>query len=367
MERAGSALRLRASQGVVGVTIVKRGDSFGVMVYDRSVKRKVWVGTRSTEEAAKELEAREAASRKAKPGPEKADSFALRWPQDWARPAPRTNKTNAASVKPFVRDFKGRLLTSIDRQEAYQWSQGQPVGTTDAVRQMFTDAINAGLHPGPNPFANLRRHRSPGRRDDKIISEDELWSLADCACDAWPINEYGRLVFRPMILFAAYTSIRPAELYYVERTDVSGYTVKIYDADDGAGGVKRPKSGDPRIATLFPPAAEAIAAVPARLDVPWLFYTQTGKQFNKSTLYYYWNPVRILFGRPDLDFYHLRHWGGSYLTNELDVGLLAGSLQLGHKDGGLRMARLYGHPEEKLAHEKRLEAFWEKHPRGFRR
>ena len=30
---------------------------------------------------------------------------------------------------------------------------------------MFNDAINDGLHPGPNPFANLRLEQSRGRKD----------------------------------------------------------------------------------------------------------------------------------------------------------------------------------------------------------
>jgi hypothetical protein len=33
------------------------------------------------------------------------------------------------------------------------------------VRAMFNDAISDGIHPGPNPFANLRLEQSRGRKD----------------------------------------------------------------------------------------------------------------------------------------------------------------------------------------------------------
>ena len=46
---------------------------------------------------------------------------------------------------------------------------------------MFNDAINDGLHPGPNPFANLRLEQSRGRKDLIALTEDELHELADAA------------------------------------------------------------------------------------------------------------------------------------------------------------------------------------------
>jgi hypothetical protein len=48
---------------------------------------------------------------------------------------------------------------------------------------MFTDAINDGLHPGPNPFSNLRLEQSRGRKDLIALTEPELVHLADFAPD----------------------------------------------------------------------------------------------------------------------------------------------------------------------------------------
>ena len=79
---------------------------------------------------------------------------------------------------------------------------------------MFNDAINDGLHPGPNPFANLRlgavaRSQGSDRADGGRADE-----LAETALDVH--GEFGP-TFRAMILFAAYVGLRPGELFALER------------------------------------------------------------------------------------------------------------------------------------------------------
>lgn len=49
---------------------------------------------------------------------------------------------------------------------------------------MFADAINDGLHPGPNPFANMRLEQPRGRKDLTALTEPEVLTLADCALQA---------------------------------------------------------------------------------------------------------------------------------------------------------------------------------------
>ena len=54
---------------------------------------------------------------------------------------------------------------------------------------MFNDAINDGLHPGPNPFANLRLEQSRGRKDLIALTVDELDELAEHgAWRAWRVR-----------------------------------------------------------------------------------------------------------------------------------------------------------------------------------
>ena len=74
-----------------------------------------------------------------------------------------------------------------------------PQSNVRVVRSMFTGAINDGLHPGPNPLANLRLEQPRGRKDLIALTEPGLLR--------WPIalgahRSFGP-AFRAMILFAA--------------------------------------------------------------------------------------------------------------------------------------------------------------------
>lgn len=349
------------------MTLVRRGNSIGVLVYDPTVKGKVWVGTCYTEEAAKTLEARESARRKLKVPRETCDAFARRWTYDYPRPAYNTNETRRYALKRFIRDFEGVPLHGISRPRARAWALEQPEGTTDAVRVMFNDALNDGLVP-ENPFANLRRPRSRGRRDLEVIKEDEIALLPAAAEKA--LGEYGRLVFGPMLVFYTYLLIRPAELYFIERSDVLWDTdeVLILDADNGRHEPKAPKNGLKRRVILPPPASEAARQVPPRLDIPWLFYSKTGRQLSKSRVYDYWSKVRVAFGKPEMEFYELCHAGCSHYVNELELDAGDVAVQKGHQDGGRRIRTLYGHPEEKRARERMQAAFRDRlnYPEGLR-
>jgi integrase len=96
--------------------------------------------------------------------------------------------------------------------------------------------------------------------------------------------------------------------------DVSRDEVTIRQNLDGTGRIKLPKNGRVRTVILPPPAHEALVDVPARVDAPWLFTTPRGRRFSKgSHLFYYWRPVRTAFGRPEMDFYELRHFCATHL------------------------------------------------------
>ena len=47
--------------------------------------------------------------------------------------------------------------------------------------------------------------------------------------------------------------------------------------------------------------------------MPWLFTTPRELRLSKSSLHYYWRPVRARFGRPEMDFYELRHFCATHL------------------------------------------------------
>lgn len=341
------------------MTIIKRGSSYGVRVYDPTTRRKLWIGTFPTLREARTAE-REAAGRPAEAGrPATATPDCAEYAAGWLethqrkRPAASTRRNYRYALRPFIEDFRGVPLASIDRRTARAWSEAHPVSNSRAVRAMFTDAIDDGAHPGPNPFANLRLEQPRGRKDLVALTESEVERLADLALDA--CGAFGSQ-FRAMILFAAYVGLRPAELFALERRDVGRDEVVIRQAVGGDGLVKKPKNGRERVVILPPVSAAAVRDLVVWPDVPWLFVTPRGRRFSKNIHYYYWRPVRALFGRPEMDFYELRHFCATHLL-ELGVSHADVAVQLGHTDGGRLVMETYGHPTEAGARERLKRAY----------
>lgn len=331
--------------------IVKRGKGYGVSVYDAALRRKRWVGTFRTLAEARDAE--RSASRRRAVGRLACGEFTKLWLAEYPRPAGATRRTYRYAVAAFVHEFERVRLADFDRLTARSWALRVPQSNVRVVRAMFNDAINDQLHPGPNPFSNLRLEQSRGRKDLIALTEDELTELGEKALDV--LGDFGP-TFRAMIVFAAYVGLRPGELFALERTDVARDEVTIRQNLDGTGAIKAPKNGRERIVILPPPAREALADVAVRLDVPWLVVTPRGRRFSKSSLYYYWNPVRAAFGRPGMDFYELRHFCATHLL-ELGVSHADVAIQLGHTDGGALVMSTYGHPSEDAARERLKRAY----------
>lgn len=86
------------------------------------------------------------------------------WLTDYARAAGATRRTYRYGVAAFVNEFGQVRLSEFDRLTARSWALRAPQSNVRIVRAMFNDAIDDGLHPGPNPFANLRLEQSRGRK-----------------------------------------------------------------------------------------------------------------------------------------------------------------------------------------------------------
>ena len=97
-----------------------------------------------------------------------------------------------------------------------------------------------------------------------------------------------------------------------------------------------------------------------------MFRTRRGRQFRQGALHRAWTPLRAAFMAelppyhhlnerlardPDdrLDFYELRHFGASYMLNDLALEPWVVVEQLRHSDGGVLVVRLYGHPSRREA------------------
>ena len=179
------------------------------------------------------------------------------------------------------------------------------------------------------------------------MTEAEIDQLAQVARDHH--GDFGDEA-AAIVLFAAYTGVRPGELAALRwcDLDVANRRATISRALDGQGGIKTPKNGKPRRIVLPPQALRVLSELPRPLDgQDPVFHTPRYKRLTKGTLAYLWRPIAAAWragGGRDLDLRELRHACATLL---LERGLApADVLQLGHTDGGRLVMTLYGHPDE---------------------
>ena len=314
-----------------------------------------WLGTFDTQKEAKEAE-RKALSKPRSYGKETCQSFARRWVKDYPRPRASTNATNANAVKKFSEDprFESLRLDDLDRRTAREWVLANP-SQHSALRAMFNDAVRDELCHA-NPFSNLRLPQSRGRKDLVPITSEELEQLCDCALDAH--GDYGPY-FEALILTAAYTLMRPGELFVLEWADIDfeANEITVSKTLSGDSFVELPKNGRVRTITLPPPVKLALLQMHRIEGTDRVFSTVRGKRFAKSSFHYAWNPVRTKFGQPGMDFYELKHFGCTYWLDEKGLSPADVALQCGHTDGGALIMSTYGHPSEKKARD-RIKRAW---------
>lgn len=329
--------------------IVKRGSKYGVSVYESGLGRKRWIGTYETRRAAREAE-REASRRPSSGSQIGCAEFVHIWLRDYPRPSRTTQQTYAYALEGFSSHFGAKKLSAIDPPAARAWAVGAPRSNVRVVRTMFNDAISDGVHPGPNPFSNLRLPQSRGRKDLVPLTPAEVYGLVAAAEEVHALSEFGER-FGALIEFAAFVGLRPGELYGLrpEDIDCDGHRLRIERSLDGTGQIKLPKNGRARTVVLPPEATAALDRFPAHGE--WRFSSPRGKQLTKNVLNHWWRPVRAAVGRPNMHFYELRHFCA---TNLLELGLSPSdvAVQLGHTDNGALIMSTYGHPSDERARER---------------
>src|SRR6185503_6571022 len=133
------------------------------------------------------------------------------------------------------------------------WADRVPPSSVPTVVTMFNAAVDAELLDR-NPFRGLTR-RSRGRSDQHPPTEDELSRLLDaCAVHGW----YAATM-RSLITFAAYTGLRPGELFALEWSDVDFDVMRVHVRRRVYNGrVDLPKSGRTRVVAMPPVARDAL-------------------------------------------------------------------------------------------------------------
>jgi integrase len=266
----------------------------------------------------------------------------------------RRNKDSSLSVqterlKPFKRDFAGSSL-DITREEAKDWLRGegrwssngpQPKGNTPAIVSLYNHAIDEDdLRLERNPFRKLSE-RSKGRSDQDPPTDEEFARLLN-ACSAMG-KDYAPHM-RAFLLFAAYTLMRPSEIYPLEWSDIDFDKMRIRKARRlFRGSVGDPKTG-PKTIALTPPARDAIMGLP-RID-HLVFHSKTGKRLSQPTMSQYWGKVKATAGL-DFDLYHAtKHYGVHYMRKKLGMSEAAIAAQAGWKPSTVAdMLAVYAHEE----------------------
>jgi integrase len=306
-----------------------------------------------------------------------------RWVAEHPRPAQSTNMHNNHEVRAFARQFAGRPLGSITEQEANAFALAHP-GVVKVLHAMYNDAVAMKL-VRHNPFVGLRPSRRKGRggAGTPFIKDDDLRDLCELAK---LLGGAHGAVFAAMIQTAAWTGVRPGELFLLsmepgDRVNFADVDAEVLHVDwqlnARTGEISRPKNNSVRKVALLPGALDALRSVQRtqQPDRP-LFLTKRGSGFTQRSLNYHWSPVRDAFtasrppghwlrkrlgpdgpgGDGNLDFYELRHFFGSKLASRgvtpMDIAVM-----MGHKDGGDIAMRVYIHTDEEDARERIWAAF----------
>lgn len=295
-----------------------------------------------------------------------------RWLEVYPRPKRVTNDLLAERAGQFVKVFgKRKLDGGVSHEEAQAWANDN-IWAARHAKTMMQDAVRARLAQ-ENPFdgVKLPREVTEGRENIVVLDDEELERLVQIAqrqlsggrADGDP--SYG-VVFGAFIRVAAYTGMRPSEMYALRWSDVDfekgfihvrrQYRSKTKEIDD-------PKADSKRTIPMAPQVVAALQDVPRIDGQEEVWFTKTGKPISQRVMHYYWDPVRSAFWETlpgprqeqiprDFDFYELRHFFGTYLAemnppcSPYEIALL-----MGHKDGGRLAMKRYIH----IAEEKALE------------
>jgi integrase len=330
------------------VSVYKRPNGkWAAQVYDPVTRRPRQVGTFGTRREAIRAESA-ALDQRTATGREMVASFAARWTVDYPRPRASTNMHNAERVWPFGQAHERRRMDSITVEEARAWALRNP-GQLPALRAMFNDARRSGMVVR-NPFRELGIERSRGRRDlpSEWLTAKDVERLAECAREVHAANGYGDTL-AGLLVFAAYTGLRPGELYALRYDDLGAETLEVRRAADSrTRSIMLPKNGRGRTIVYPANARAAVESVPRLAGVDLVFPSPTGGLLWSSSFSWIWKPVRCAFGRPTMALHELRHFCATYL---LELGLAPAdvAVQLGHTDNGALVMSTYGHPSDRAA------------------
>lgn len=282
------------------------------------------------------------ATKDRKAAEETVDGLAARWIDEFPRPAESTNQWYRDRIQAVAKAFAGQRLSEVSREAAFQWARQAQPHQARAAATMFGDAVRYGIDGlQSNPFQNLRLPQPKGRSEIVPLTTTEVQELAQIAIEVH--GDYGRDLFAPMILVAAWTGLRPGEMYPLTPEDVDWRNGLIHVTKSLRSKtqevVPHTKTGGQRTVPIAPQILEPLRGLSERSN-GLLFFTKRGKRFNQRTHDFYWRPVadRFAESRPEdhwlrrreqgLTPYELRHFVASELmargASRFDIAQILG-------------------------------------------
>ena len=245
--------------------------------------------------------------------------------------------TERAALRAFKAAFADRPLASIERHEAIAWAERSPAGAVAVVVTLFNRAVDEEV-VDRNPFRGLGR-RGRGRSDQDPPTVDEFERLLD-ACDA--LDDYAPQM-RALLVFGAYTGMRPGELFALEWSDIDFAANRVQvQRRVYKGRVDLPKSNQARTIALPPPARDVLLGQPTRSG-DLVFRSKRGDRLSQATLSGYWSQVKARAAL-DFDFYLATKHYGVHLLYRLGLSTRAIGAQMGWSEGAVeKLLRVYGH------------------------
>lgn len=271
------------------------------------------------------------------------DQLADRYLERYAKRNKASSLTTATyALRKFRAEFGDQPITSITAVDAEDWAERvKPANVPPAVAVM-NYAVKLKLRDD-NPFDGLGTYRTRGRRDQPPPTLDQLAVLRD-ACDV--LKDYADPM-RDLMDFAAYTLMRPGELYELRHPDIDIVANRIeVSRRVYLGVVDLPKNNQPKTIALVPPARAIVLRQPTRTrDDGLVWVTKTGVRLSANTASKYWTLVQAR-ANLSFDFYHATKHYGVHLLYKLGLSKRAIGAQAGWSEETVdQMLRIYGHTD----------------------
>jgi integrase len=262
---------------------------------------------------------------------------------------PKSLRQITERLKRFREDFAAECV-DIPRDEIKDWAAGKgkwkgrgpiPNGYLAGVRSFFTFVIDEQDRPiGKNPARKLAE-TGIGRAKTAPPTEDEFVVLLEATAALGP--KYAPTM-RAMFEFAAFTLMRPGELYELKWTDIDFKRNRIAkDRRVYRGEVAEPKTG-PKVIALTPPARDAILNLPRTSE--YVFPAKTGGRMYASGHSGYWGKVLARAGLEFEWYLASKHYGVWYLWTKVGLSKRAIAAQAGWEESTVdKMLKVYGHGE----------------------